>query len=69
MLIHPEKFVVVVTRSEEEQSCTLSLVSGTGYVTCQYLVHGKVNKVCLVLIMKVGRIHKRGDVLEAVLTI
>ena len=43
-----EKFVVAVTRSDENQSCTLSLVSGKGRVTCQYLVHGKVNKVCLV---------------------
>lgn len=43
-----EKFVVVVTRNEEEQqSCTLSLVLGSGRVTCQYLVHGKVNKVCV----------------------
>ncbi|KAG0713108.1 hypothetical protein GWK47_016966 [Chionoecetes opilio] len=40
-------FVVVVTRSEEEQSCTLSLVAGKGRITCQHLVHGKVNKVCV----------------------
>ncbi|XP_045112196.1 uncharacterized protein LOC123505146 [Portunus trituberculatus] len=47
LLTAAEKFVVAVTRSGEDQSCTLSLVSGEGRVTCQYLVHGKVNKVCV----------------------
>lgn len=41
-----KKFVVVVIRNED-QSCTLSLVSGEGRITCQHLVHGKVNKVCV----------------------
>lgn len=46
LLTAAEKFVVAVTRSED-QTCTLTLVSGEGCVTCQYLVHGKVNKVCV----------------------
>lgn len=56
VLIGSEKFVVVVTRNED-QSCTLSLVSGAGRVTCQHVVHGKVNKVCLVLGSRVGPAH------------
>lgn len=54
--------MVVVTRNEEEhQSCTLRLVLGSGRVICQYLVHGKVNKVCLVLMMIGGRIQYRSE--------
>lgn len=56
VFIASEKFVVVVTRCED-QSCMLSLVSGAGRVTYQHLVHGKVNKVCLDLWSRVGRAH------------
>ena len=49
--------MVVVTRSEEDQSCTLSLVSGSGRVSCQHLVRGKVNKVGLILGSQVGWTH------------
>lgn len=61
LLVLSEKFVVVVTRNEEQQSCTLSLVLGSGRVTCQYLVHGKVNKVCLVLMMMGARAQYRSE--------